>query len=200
MLRKDAIYAVGPQPHASTTEQFGYKLEYETGKVLAELPRRRACTRATGSIDSIFYRASGGTVRMDVASNTAQHIAPMRPPCQDGVIISNGLLYWGPWMCGCQLSLYGHVCLAPGGEFHGRKVTADSSRLEPGTGDPDQTVEKFETAAGDWPSYQGNNARTAVSRRDRSATGPPAVEVSAVIDGDAHRPGRCGRRHVRGRP
>lgn len=37
----------------------------------------------------------------------------MRPPCQDGVLISNGQLYWGPWMCGCELSLYGNISLAP---------------------------------------------------------------------------------------
>ena len=53
---------------------------------------------------------------MDVPSNTAQHIAPMRPPCQDGVIISDGNLFWGPWMCGCQLSLYGHISLTAAGD------------------------------------------------------------------------------------
>ena len=82
-------------------------------KKLSRFPARRACTRATGCADSIFFRATGGTVRVMTESKTAQHIAPMRPPCQDGVIISNGHLYWGPWMCGCQLSLYGHIALAP---------------------------------------------------------------------------------------
>ncbi len=189
VLRKEGIYAVGPQQHARTADQLGYKLAYETGEVLAELPRRRACTRATGSIDSIFYRASGGTVRLDIPSNTFQHIAPMRPPCQDGVIISDGQLYWGPWMCGCQLSFYGHICLAPGGEFHSRPPS-DDHRLRVGPGDP-QAVEKFSVNDDDWPSYQGDNARTSVTavsvprqvrlhwKSQASATAMPTAPVVA---------------------
>jgi len=155
VLREDAFYAVGPGTS-------GCKLEYETGKELARLPHRRACTRATGSIDSVFYRTSGGTVRIDVASNTARHIAPMRPACQDGVIISDGLLYWGPWMCGCQLSLYGHISLAPAGEF-GCSPPGEDARLEPGQGDI-ASVEPFEIKPGDWPSYRGDSRRTSLSK------------------------------------
>ena len=66
-----------------------------------------------------------------MAANKAQHIAPMRPPCQDGVIISDGMLYWGPWMCGCQLSLYGHIGLSPAGSFDFPAAT-DASRLDVG--------------------------------------------------------------------
>ena len=44
----------------------------------------------------------------------------MRPPCPDGVIIANGMLYWGPWMCQCPLSFYGHIGLAPAGKFNYR--------------------------------------------------------------------------------
>ncbi|HQW28749.1 MAG TPA: PQQ-binding-like beta-propeller repeat protein, partial [Verrucomicrobiales bacterium] len=58
VLRDDAIWAAGPQ------NTFGRKLAYESGKVMEEFPARRACTRATGGMDSIFYRASGGTVRV----------------------------------------------------------------------------------------------------------------------------------------
>ncbi len=110
VLRDDGFYAAGPQ-------QTGAKYTYATGEVLAHLPHRRACTRATGSVDSIFFRTPGGTVRIATDSDHAQHIAPMRPPCQDGVIISDGQLFWGPWMCGCQLSLYGHIALSPAGDF-----------------------------------------------------------------------------------
>lgn len=158
VLREDAIYAAGKQ---GTT---GVRLDYEKGKVLSEFPARRACTRATGCIDSIFYRASGGTVRVFTESNTAHHIAPMRPPCQDGVIVSNGHLYWGPWMCGCQLSLYGNICLQP----------ADDSLPS----DPDvlyaDALEVFSHAAPgelsadprDWSVYRGTNARNDLSRAD----------------------------------
>ena len=154
VLRDDGIYAAGP---GAT----GCKMAYATGNVLAQLPARRACTRATGSVDSIFYRTTGGTVRVDVASNTAHHIAPIRPPCQDGVIISDGLLYWGPWMCGCQLSLYGHVCLAPAREFNFRPEV-DDSRLQTASAAvaSDNAVE---VRPGDWPCYRGNNRRTAVA-------------------------------------
>lgn len=150
VLQEDGFYAAGP----ATT---GAKYAYGNGQLLATLPNRRACTRATGSIDSIFFRTPGGTVRVETASNTTQHIAPMRPPCQDGVIISDGQLYWGPWMCGCQLSLYGHISLAPAGDFN-LHPALDQSRLEKGYGDI-TSVADFSVRDRDWPTYMGNNAR-----------------------------------------
>jgi len=171
VLRDDAIYAAGPQ-----NADVGCKLDYETGEVLAHLPARRACTRATGSVDSIFYRASGGTVRIDAATGAAKHIAPMRPPCQDGVIISDGMLYWGPWMCGCQLSLYGHVCLTPAGAFDFRPGL-DDRRLEPGEGDP-ASVEPFPIEPGDWPTYLADARRTATT----SAAIPRQIERQWTFD------------------
>ena len=158
VLREDGFYAAGPQ---LGSDDAGYKFAYDTGEVLARLPKRRACTRATGSVDSIFFRASGGTVRVDAASNTAQHITLMRPPCHDGVIISDGLLYWGPWMCGCQLSLYGHICLGPAGGFDSQPAV-DDSRLETAPGDT-TSVEEFDVKPGDWPCYQGDNQRTSAT-------------------------------------
>ena len=92
VLRPDGFYAAGPRMGRNETYAMGAKYAYATGQVLAALPTRRACTRATGSVDSIFFRTPGGTVRVNTASNTAEHIAPMRPPCQDGVIISDGHL------------------------------------------------------------------------------------------------------------
>ncbi|MEZ5952140.1 MAG: PQQ-binding-like beta-propeller repeat protein [Planctomycetaceae bacterium] len=59
VLRADAVYAAGPQGTR------GMLLDYQTGADLASLPARRACTRATGCADSIFFRAHGGTVRDD---------------------------------------------------------------------------------------------------------------------------------------
>jgi len=159
VLRDDGIYAAGPQvPPEGSDHTEGFKFAYDTGDVLATFTERRACTRATGSVDSVFFRASGGTVRIDTASDTEQHIALMRPPCQDGVIISDGYLYWGPWMCGCQLSFYGHVALGPAGDFDFRPGL-DDSRFEPGVGDPAQ-VQPLDVKPGDWPSFGGDNART----------------------------------------
>ena len=150
VLREDGLYTAGP----SST---GAKLDYATGKELSKMPTRRACTRATGSIDSIFYRTSGGTVRLELPSNTTQHIAPMRPPCQDGVIISDGHLFWGPWMCGCQLSLYGHISLS---SSNGQLPLPgkEAPPLKPGDGNPHK-VAPLEIHPGDWAIYQGNNQR-----------------------------------------
>ncbi|MHC4403061.1 MAG: outer membrane protein assembly factor BamB family protein [Planctomycetota bacterium] len=157
VLRDDGIYAVGPQIRTPTVQQSGLKLAYATGEVLARLFMRRACTRATGSVDSVFYRASGGTVRIDTATGNANHIAPMRPPCQDGVIISDGNLYWGPWMCGCQLSVYGHIGLTSAGDFNFRPGL-DDSRLE--TFPNAASVKRLDVQPGDWPSYQGDASRS----------------------------------------
>lgn len=154
VLREDAIWAAGPQ------NTFGRKLAYASGSVLEQFPARRACTRATGGVDSIFYRASGGTVRVFTETNTAHHIAPMRPPCQDGVLISNGHLYWGPWMCGCQLSLYGNIALAPGGDPPDA-AAAFATALDPG--EPGE-VAAFPVDPNDWPQFQGDESRSGVTR------------------------------------
>ena len=154
VLRDEALYAIG-SGNASC------RMAYDTGEVLNRLPGRRACTVATSSADSIFYRGAGGTIRVDVASGKAEHIAPMRPPCYEGVIVSGGLLYWGPWKCGCQLSLYGNICLAPAGDFNFRPG-ADDSRLEPGIGDP-RAVEPFDIEPGDWPSYCADSQRSSTT-------------------------------------
>lgn len=173
VLRDDAVWAAGPQ------NTNGARLDYETGKILAEFPARRACTRATGCVDSIFYRASGGTVRVLTESNTAQHIAPMRPPCQDGVLVSNGHLYWGPWMCGCQLSLYGNIALAPATTISrtGADLYADARQAA------DNLTEVAPLAAqrGDWVAFRGNNART----DQTSLRIPDGVQLAWQADLDA---------------
>jgi len=156
VLRDDAIYAAGPLIREVKGET-GVKLAYEDGKILAGFPSRRACTRATGAVDSIFYRANGGTVRVMTDGNNATHLDPMRPPCQDGVLISNGHFYWGPWMCGCQLSLYGNICLAPASDqehhppvnYHDGLITYGGiSKVEP-----------LPMKKNDWLTYRGTNAR-----------------------------------------
>ena len=153
VLRDDAIYAAGPEGAN------GARLDYATGAVLDQFPARRACTRATGCVDSIFYRATGGTVRVMTATNTAHHIAPMRPPCQDGVLISNGHLYWGPWMCGCQLSLYGNIGLCPAPTSTTSKD--DSPRLVV-HGDLDR-LQQLNAQPSDWITYRGDNRRSDVT-------------------------------------
>ena len=168
VLRDDGIYCAGPQLGDETAGAiYGYD-----GQRLASLPIRRACTRATGSIDGVFYRTSGGTVRVNSTDNSAEHIAPMRPPCQDGVLISDGLLFWGPWMCGCQLSLYGHISLGPADALPAAAPTAEP-QLQPGTGDVAQ-VQAFPVAAGDWPAYQHDSWRSGFTR----STVPSSIKLA----------------------
>jgi outer membrane protein assembly factor BamB len=177
VLYPDFLYAIGAAP--------GFKADYATGQVLASYPNRRACTRATGSLDAVFYRAAEGTVRVDLSSDVAQHIAPMRPPCLEGVVVAHGMLYWGPWMCGCQLSLYGHIGLASGAGFDYVGETPER-RLSPGDGDLTK-VRGLPSSTGDWPAYGGDAAnesfrealvpahvRQAWSRRPSAGTCPSA--------------------------
>ena len=174
VLRDDAVYAAGPQ------NTNGMRLDYKTGNVLASFPARRACTRATGCADSIFFRASGGTVRVMTESNQATHIAPMRPPCQDGVLISNGHLYWGPWMCGCQLSLYGNIGLKPAGEStkhshqSGDNLYADALTVLGYS----PRVPNSDNQTGDWPTWRGNNERSDKT----SNTLPDAIKLAWQTD------------------
>ncbi|MCH2210859.1 MAG: PQQ-binding-like beta-propeller repeat protein [Fuerstiella sp.] len=175
VLREDAVYAAGPQ---RTT---GVKLDHQTGTVLSSFPGRRACTRATGCADSIFFRASGGTVRLMTKENRAEHISPMRPPCQDGVLVSNGHLYWGPWMCGCQLSLYGNIGLRPIGDDtvsrrNNAVVEQESlvvhSDITVATGLPVKTT--------DWPAYRGGNDRSDTTEAGLAQSINHAWTVSVV--------------------
>jgi outer membrane protein assembly factor BamB len=138
VLRDDALYAFGKQGGTS------YRLDYRSGDVLDQWLGRRACTRATGSVDSLFCRASGGTIRYVPGENVVQHIAPMRPPCHDGVIVSDGLLYWGPWICACRLSLFGHICLGPAGDFPRDAAADEKERLTIGAGNPSQVADLTE--------------------------------------------------------
>ena len=158
VLRDDAVYAAGPQRTS------GMRLDYKTGTVIESFPARRACTRATGCVDSIFFRATGGTVRLMTENNQAHHIAPMRPPCQDGVLVSNGHLYWGPWMCGCQLSLYGNIGLRPIGDESFRPPEASEADQGSLVVFPEfDTVESLNADPKDWLAYRGDNSRRDIS-------------------------------------
>ncbi|MBP89096.1 MAG: hypothetical protein CMJ64_20665 [Planctomycetaceae bacterium] len=158
VLRDDALYAMG---RMETSKKF----EYLTGKVLVDLDCYRGnCTRATATTNSIFTRGyrHTGTMRLDVAGNDPRRIALMRPACQDGVIIANGQLYWGPWMCDCNHSLIGMISLAPSGDFDAKRPPSNADRL-------DSLAERARVGLSsddfDWPGYRGGGARAAVSQR-----------------------------------
>ncbi|HUS59647.1 MAG TPA: PQQ-binding-like beta-propeller repeat protein, partial [Planctomycetota bacterium] len=161
VLRDGKLYAIGGQNDVGALSKIFDPL---TGDVLAELQTgRRACTRPTGALDAIFYRARGGSTRLDLASGRPQLIAPMRPPCQDGVTIANGLLYWWPYVCDCQLTLYGATCLAPAGDFNFQPPVNPAERLE--KADTDRTkVAALPESPADWPTFRADNTCSATSR------------------------------------
>ncbi len=181
VLRDDALYAMG-------SNQPSRKFDPITGEILLQLPNRAACTRATGSVDRVFVRG-GGTRCWDVATDQWLHISPMRPDCHDGVIITNGHLYWGPWMCGCRLSLIGIICLGPAGDFDYSMKATEAERLETLADDPTK-VAPLPQESRDWPTYRKDNVRSTRSPQ----TIAPAValkwehEPGADTSGHAHVP------------
>ncbi len=155
VLRDEGLYAMSPGGSS--------RHDYLTGQVLANLGHRVNCTRATGSVDSIFVRGGrDGTLRYDLAgSKEAQHICPMRPSCQDGVLVSYGHLYWGPWMCDCNLTLVGVVSLAPAGTFDFAGKVNEAERLVTVDATP---LADLPIHHADWPTLRANNRRTAFSQ------------------------------------
>jgi outer membrane protein assembly factor BamB len=160
IIREDALYGIaGQNDQGNLTKEF----DPLTGQVLAEFRTgRRACTRPTGALDAIFYRARGGSTRFDLASGEPQLLSPMRPPCHDGVTIANGLLYWWPSVCDCQLTLYGITCLAPARGFHFQSRATEAERLETNSTGLLAATGSSESSS-DWPTFRANNTRSATS-------------------------------------
>ena len=160
IIREDALYGISGQNDEGNLSK---KFDPLTGRILAEFRTgRRACTRPTGALDAIFYRARGGSTRFDLATGNPQLLSPMRPPCHDGVTIANGLLYWWPSVCDCQLTLYGITCLAPARGFDFQSRATEAERLETSGAGLTEAVDLSESPA-DWPTFRANNARTATS-------------------------------------
>ena len=153
VLRDDGLYGISGQIDKHPSKKF----DPLTGRVLAEINKsRRACTRPNGSADAIFFRAQGGSVRLDIASRRPEWISPMRPPCHDGVTIANGLLYFWPSVCDCQLTLYGITCLGPAGNFNFSPHATEAQCLEKYAGDLSKVARLSESVA-DWPTFRADN-------------------------------------------
>jgi len=154
ILADDGVYGIGGQQDNEPAR----KLDPLTGKVLAEINvGRRACTRVTGSTDALFCRAGEGSTRLDRASGRPDLISPMRPNCHDGVTIANGLLYWWPSTCDCNLTLYGITCLGPAGNFDFSPRAVESDRLEK-IARPRDPLAPLPESPADWPMFRANHA------------------------------------------
>lgn len=168
VLRDDGLYCLSGNRDA----QVSLKLDPLTGKVLAEIPTaKRGCARPNGSIDSILYRALGGSTRLAVDELKPHWISPMRAECQDGVTIANGLLYWWPMTCDCQLNIYGVTSLGPAGDFDFRPIATEQERLEGGPAYAKELCMGTYSPA-DWPSFRAHNLGMATNR----ATVPAKVQ------------------------
>lgn len=180
IIRPDAVYGISGQIDSDISRIF----DPLTGEVLAELKLgRRACTRPTGCDDAIFFRASGGSVRLDISSNSAGLVSPMRAQCQDGVTIANGLLYWWPSTCDCNLSLYGITALGAAGDFNFDLPASDETRLTRSANPA--VIQPLKPDSRDWPVYRANDRATA----DTAASVPVNVrEKWRLAAGNGVRP------------
>jgi outer membrane protein assembly factor BamB len=159
MLYTDDKLFVGIGPGGSTL-----MLEPLTGETVKDLGfAKRSCVRLTATPDSFFCRGMPeGLTRYDRNTKKILFNGAIRPACNDGVIAANGLLYIGPWLCDCNLSLMGTTGLCSAGNFRVENQDPVSQRLE--VSQANQSIADFpEITEQDWPTYRGNNNRSASS-------------------------------------
>ncbi|MCX8035530.1 MAG: PQQ-binding-like beta-propeller repeat protein [Candidatus Sumerlaeia bacterium] len=139
-------------------------LDPETGEEKASLGFwKRSCARLTGTPDSFFCRGQPeGTTRYDRATGNIIFNGAMRPSCNDGVIPANGLLYIGPWLCDCNLSLMGAMAFCSAGNFRFDHRATEAENLERGPGNI-KNIAPLKTRSSDWTAYRGGSAHNAAS-------------------------------------
>ncbi|MCY3021364.1 MAG: PQQ-binding-like beta-propeller repeat protein [Planctomycetota bacterium] len=179
VIRDDGLYVIGPQNRANDSK----KLDALTGNVLASYDvKRRACTRATGNADGIFFRGHEGSGRLDTASGKTQWISAVRPSCHVGVVIANGQCYWLPWACDCDLQMFGAMALGPAGPFDFAQKATDEGRLERVVTTTTASA-KFDASPADWPAYRGNNTRTAQTQAAVPETAKALWQLEGTLPG-----------------
>ena len=138
-----------------------------------------SCTRLTASPEALYCRGEG-LGRYDFQEKLYWAERSARPGCNDGAIPANGLLYVGPWLCDCNLSILGQMVLAPAAGFEAHSQQPDDTSLQ--VADAGDAVKELPLDALDWPAYRGGNQRAAASTAavpdlTRMAwTTPPAEE------------------------
>jgi len=159
MLYVDGNLVVGIGPGGSTQV-----IDPMTGATLEDLGfKKRSCARLTACWDSYFCRGwPEGLTRYDRINKKVLFNGAVRPACNDGVIPANGLLYIGPWLCDCNLTLMGVVAMCPAGDFKFEHKATEADRLETYQKNLAR-VASFEVSGLDWATYRGNNARSASS-------------------------------------
>jgi len=167
VIQPDGLYGTSNQDDKKPSKKF----DPLTGKVLDEFDiAHRGCTRVTGTIDSLIFRATGGSLRFDLQNKTPLWISPMRPQCHDGVTIANGLLYWWPWVCDCQMDISGVIGLGHAGQFNFTPVATESNRLEKLVADG-TAITPLNESVKDWTTFRANNQCTITSKTVIDKTG-----------------------------
>jgi len=159
MLFVEDKLIVGIGPGGSTL-----MLEPLTGKTIKDLGfKKRSCARLTATWDSFFCRGwREGLTRYDRNTDKVLFNGAMRPACNDGVIAAQGMLYIGPWLCDCNLSMMGTAGLCSAGDFKVEEVDPVSERLEFFANS--DTIAAFpEITRADWPTYRADNNRSSRS-------------------------------------
>ncbi|MCX5758091.1 MAG: PQQ-binding-like beta-propeller repeat protein, partial [Candidatus Hydrogenedentes bacterium] len=155
----NVIYVDGNALAGVGTDGSTLVLNPQTGDVIEDLGfKKRSCARLTATPDSMFCRGyPDGVTRYDRATKAILFDGSMRPACNDGVIGANGLLYIGPWLCDCNLSLMGTVALCSAGTSPSPDPAAQ--RLDV-NGKSDGVIESLDASAEDWSAYRGGSAHT----------------------------------------
>ena len=140
-----------------------------TGETLKNMDfGKRSCARLTGTPYQMFCRAEPeGSVFYDRINDKVRYNGAFRPACNDGVIGANGLLYVGPWLCDCNLSLMGSIALASAGDFD--FSVSPEGRLTQGAA-YDREIPTGQNDPSEWSQYRGN--------LDRSGTSPVWLQGS----------------------
>ena len=111
-------------------------IDPQTGESVEDLHFfKGSCTRMTGSPEALYCRGEG-LGRYDFAQKLYTAERSARPGCNDGAIAANGLLYVGPWLCDCNLSILGQMVLAPAHDFEAHGQVLSDDRLEQGESRP----------------------------------------------------------------
>ena len=75
--------------------------------------------------------------------------------------VVDGQLFWGPWMCDCNLQLVGVISLTSAGDFDFRAKATDEQRLQ--IAQSKIKPEPFAASPGDWVTYRASNTRNSTS-------------------------------------
>jgi outer membrane protein assembly factor BamB len=162
---KLVVAGIGPKGNTMMVEPM-------TGEIVKDLNFGKvSCTRMTACPDSFFCRGEG-LGRYDRLKGEYTVDGSARPGCMDGAIPANGLLYVGPWLCDCNLSLIGTMTLCSAKDFRFDYLAKEEERLERAQGDI-SSVKPVTVTQSDWPTYRANNERSAASK----AAVPSKVEM-----------------------